>query len=340
MRIFPLRHPSLGLSIDAKMLGLAEIVRDWRPRMARPWLGQRLRRSVERELPHGLVRPSATEPNVSDVAALARELSALIESRRKMARPVSVALSLPDLCGRMALFEFEKLPAKPAELEALVRWRFQKDLNLSAADARLAYPVFRPAPPRNAAGEPFLALAVAMKQTIIQQYEQACETAGLIPMSVGLTSLQLFDLFRPVMEAAIGEAQECFFLHLSEGSFAFIAIRSGVPVFLRIKPLRNGETNGNGMAQAASSRSASVTEELLATMQFYTDRYAVMPRETAPIARPLFMISRNGDLPTIPEPLEVVVLPIGWKDVPVSKPQASPSLPFTGLPALAGVLET
>ncbi len=353
MKLFPFRVPTIGLSIDAQTLGLAEIARDWRPRMAWPWLRWRLRCCAERPLPAGLVRPSATEPNVSDVSALARELGALFEHQRNMARPVSVALSLPDLCARVALFEFEKLPAKPAELESLVRWRVQQEMNMPAGDVRLAYRVFRAPQPRllpsgekvgmreeNNGEGAIRVLAVAVRRAVIEPYEQACEAAGCIPVSVGMTSLRLFDLFRPAMRAAHGDARECFFLHIGESSFAFFAMRSGTPVFLRVKPLRNGLSNGNGAAQPTTTPPPTVVvDELLATVQFYRDRYGSPPREAAASMCPLFVINEQGDVPTLPESLGVAVTPIGWENVPMPRPSASTPVPFASLPAFAGVME-
>ncbi len=121
MTLFPLTRPRLGLSIGAHALSLVEITRDWR----RAWQGSGIRSCRVRELPDGLVRPSASDPNVSDVGALVEQVRTLLGGRRRPWELWPVALSLPDLCARVALFEFEAWPQKRAEGEALLRWRFQ-----------------------------------------------------------------------------------------------------------------------------------------------------------------------------------------------------------------------
>lgn len=325
MTVFPFRRPHLGLSIGAGMLGLAEVRRDWRQGRGR----LKLHRSGDRALPPGLIRPSATEPNMKDVTALTDELCALLGGRRQASRALSVALTLPDLCARVALLDFESLPQKPAERETLLRWRFQRDLNLAGTDVRVAYRVFQEAaeprahPDRREPGS-FWVLACAIRQDIVGQYEQACEEAGLLPISVGLAGLRLFDLCRPALAAG----EEFFFVHVADSGFSFLGVRHGSPVFLRIKPLRNG--------------SATLATELLATLQFYTDRHRQAARAdpTAPeAARPLFIVGDPGLPGSFAESLGITVLPLGLDDLSVSKTLAAGALSSSSLPALAGVLD-
>jgi hypothetical protein len=323
MKLFPFKKPALGISIGASRLALVELRRGWR--------ASALRRCTERPIPDGVIRLSATEANVTDVPALAKELSALVDARR----PVPVALSLSDLCARVAVFEFETLPQKPAEIDALIRWRFQKDLNVAMADARLTYQVFTShltsSPSRGEdRGEGAKAvvrvLTVAIRESVMQGYEQACEQAGLIPVSVGLSSLQLFDVYRSAMDAATGQNTECFFLSCSEGSLAFVAIRHGTPVFVRIKavrfPLPVGErTKGGGSA---------MSNEVLATVQFYADRHGLAENG----ATPLFVVGESARGLTIPAALGVTVVPLSAAAAPIRQERVS--LGTAGLPALAG----
>ncbi len=322
MTLFPFRRPSIGLNIGARSLSLIEIRRDW----GRGRQGAGLRRCSERDLPDGLVRLSASAPNVSDVAALAREIRALWGGRR----PVSVALTLPDLCTRIALFDFEALPSKTAERETLLRWRFQKDFTMPAANLRLSYQVFRTTPPR--------VLAVGVRNNIVGQYEQACEEAGLLPVSVGLPSLRLFDLCRPAMQAALAAGvNELFFLHVAEGSFSFFALRDRCPIFLRTKLLHNGH----------SSDPSTLADEVLATLQFYGDNYPLAQDGLPAALRPLFVVGAPPSCevldPGTADSMHITVMPMGWDDVPVSRIGQSRTLPdawsLSGLPALAGVLE-
>jgi len=59
-----------------------------------------------RPLLTGLLTPSAASPNISDPAALATELAALLAGRRDRA----VAIDLPIACGTLVLTHFETFP--------------------------------------------------------------------------------------------------------------------------------------------------------------------------------------------------------------------------------------
>lgn len=323
MRLLSVRRPTIGVSVGSKALSLVEVSRNWRPGRTGRWLARSLHRCTEQPVPPGLIRLSATEPNVSDSAALSRELSTLVDGMRKVARPASIALILPDLCARVALFEFESLPHKPAERDQLIRWRFHKELNVPAGETRLAYRVLPVSTPASGGG-PVRLLAVVIRRAIIEQYEQACQAAGFIPVSINLASFGLFDLYRPVMESAIKDGEECFFLHAGGDCLSFVAIRSGLPVFFRTKALRNGSANGNGEA---------VMQELLATLQFYQDSHAGRSMQ---MPTPLFVLGSRAAF-SLPDSMGVHMVPLGWEQAGTSTDDAPASLPLAGLPALAAV---
>jgi hypothetical protein len=329
VRLFPFKRPSLGLSIGVDTLGLVEVRRGWR--------GSSLLRCAERALPAGLLRLSGSESNVTDVSALAKEFSALLDGQVHVTRPVPISLSLPDLCARVALFEFDTLPKKSSELDALIRWRFQKDLNVPVADTRFTYQVFQPTSLHALTDGPIRVFAVAVRESVLEPYEQACELAGLIPVSVGLTGLRLFDLCRPAMEAALKTTEECFYLYVGEGSFAFLAILKDAPVFLRIKPLRIPLLESSLSQGEGAGEGDTVRDELLATLQFYQECEAVSGK--APTrSRPLFLVNGESIVPALPDSLGVTVVPMGWEALHIAwPPSVVPS--FAGLPAYAGVVE-
>ena len=89
-------------------------------------------------------------------------------------------------------------------------------------------------------------LATAVPNTIIEQYELSCLKAGLLPLGVGLSSLDVLDLFRSKIQETTQTASrrsqrstgESLFLYLAGWGFSFMALREGVPVFVRVKSLR------------------------------------------------------------------------------------------------------
>lgn len=331
MTLFPLTRPRLGLSIGAHTLSLVEITRDWR----RGWQGSGIRSCRVRELPDGLVRPSASDPNVSDVGALVEQLRALLGGRRRPWDIWPVALSLPDLCARVALFEFETWPQKRAEGEALLRWRFQKELNVPA-DVRLGYRLY----PSGAGSRPdgaaasFRVLAGAVSAKVLEQYERVCEETGLLPLNVNLSSLALFDLCRPaLLRATDGKGarvpHEAFFLSVLDGGYSFIALREGFPAFLRMKPQRDGITS----------------DEIVSTIQFYDDSQPVATPSTDAQPRPFYIVGDNGVLLDVAHSsaLRLAAIPLDWDPLLSARfGSARPdprTLSLAALPALAGVME-
>lgn len=331
MTLLPLTRPRLGLSIGARTLSLVEITRDWR----RAWRASGVQSCRVRELPDGLVQPSASDPNVSDVGALVEQVRALLGGRRSLWETWPVALSLPDLCARMALFDFEAWPQKRAEGEALVRWRFQKELNVPA-DARLAYRVYPSGsgPRSNGAATSLQVLAAAVSEKVLEQYERVCEGAGLLPFDVNLNSLALFDLCRPAMLRSTDGKEspvphEVFFLSVSDGGYSFFALRDGSPVFLRMKPHRDGITS----------------DEVVSTIQFYDESQPVAATSTDTRPRLFYVVGGEGIHLDVAHSsaLRLAVIPLHWEPLlsarfGSARPDAR-TLPLAALPALAGVME-
>ena len=333
MPLFPVHRPQIGLSFSGQSLGLVELRRRWRP----GWHGTHLHRVCEQPVPANLVRPSQTVPNVSDVTSLAQEVRALVGSTGT----VAAAVSLPDQCAQIGLFEFDTLPKQAADREALLRWRFREELNVPPGDSHLAYRPFRglskPLPSGEQSAAPHLVLAVNIRRDILRQYEEVCEAAGLLPVAVGLSTLQLFDLCRTL----VPRAEELFFAHCTQSVFAFLALHHGCPVFFRLKPLGHAPIN--------------LADELIGTLQFYDEQapHVDLPPETPP--RRLFLLgtetlaaagageSMNSPMegscvrPTRHRNWRIDVVRLGWADLPISGKNLG-GCPFSGLLAFAGAI--
>jgi hypothetical protein len=330
MNFFPIKRPTVGVCIRAHAVSAVELERDWKT----GWRTLRVRRVAERPIPAGLVKPSSTELNITDVGKLADEIQMLLER----ANPTAVSLSLPDACARTVLFDFETLPAKPAECAALIRWRFQKELNVPADAGRLAYRIFRLGAGKNSSG-PARVLAAAVRRPIIEQYEQVSEKASLIPASMGLTSLALFDFCRPLMDRVLAQRvsngsapDEFFFGVIAEDGFSLLAVRDRVPVFLRMKG-----RNGNGSAASLVPR-ASLADELIATLQFYDE--SIRTGRAVEQARPIFIAGTGAEDVLdgrTAKGVGVEVLPMTWKSFPMWQSTQSDPPPASTLAAVAGL---
>ena len=254
MTLFPIARPSLGLSITTDSVSLVEIQRQWR--------GGTIRRIAQETLPSDIIQFSPAKPNILDTKAFSESLRLLVKGLKA---PQPIALSLPDLCARMAALEFTSFPKKPVEREAILSWRFQQDFNISTTNSRLAYSVYEPKnskktlPHEN--GNVIRVFATAIQHAIIEQYEELALQAGLLPLTVGISSLDVFDLYRQTIQESIDTAsnrsslssKELFFLHLTDWGFFFIALRDNFPVFVRAKSLRFSLANQPFPAEENSS---------------------------------------------------------------------------------------
>ena len=272
MPLFPVQTPSIGLSLTAQAVTSVELAPPLWPLRRR-----RIRALTRHDLATGLVRLSTDENNIAEVTAFAKDLTTLVGSRRC----ASVALSLPNQCAHIALLNFDVLPENPAECASLVRWRLEKDLQIPAADCRVAYRVFGlPAGDKFSDCSKHRILVATIRNNVLTQYEQACEQAGLLPVEVGIQGLQLFDLSRVM----IRQDDEWFFVSFLDGQFFFVAVRQACPFLLRSKPL--------------PKTPARQRLELLASIQYYDELCASMGAKPQSSPRSLYLLGNDPAHPS------------------------------------------
>lgn len=335
MTFFPFTRPKTGLYVTAETLCLAHVNR----RLGHQSFGG----SVEQPLPAGSIRLSPVEPNILDHEQVVNSMRAAI-GQKKGAQ--SIALCLPDLCARTILLEMASLPKNSKEQQALVQWRLQQDLNLPKENFRISYQIlssrqgtFQTSPPPD---QPVRLLATAIKEHIIEPYETACLEADLIPASIHIASLAVFNMCGPLIDSILTRTTErltfvpgtLFFLYLTDWGFSLIALQNHMPSFLRIKPLRQlsprsarpiQDWNDDGqertlsdgteehsynlepdaMLTMPSPTSTVITNELLGTLQYFFETHEA--NAVSDEVYPLFIIgSPNPDevLPNIAEFIE------------------------------------
>jgi hypothetical protein len=328
MHLFPVQKPSIGLSLTAQAITSVELSPSLWPLRRR-----RIRAMKRHDLATELVRLSTDENNISEVTAFAKDVTRLIGSRHC----APVALSLPNQCARIALLDFDVLPENPAECTSLVRWRLEKDLQIPAADCRVAYRVFGlPVEDKLLDCSKHHILAAAIRNNVLTQYEQACEQAGLLPVAVGIQGLQLFDLSR----AMIRQDDEWFFASFLDDQFFFVAIRHACPFLLRSKPL----------PKAPAHRQL----ELMASIQYYDELCASIGAKPQSSSRSLYLLQNDHGHPskrldaaiaddsratldmTIPDSLRINVCTLKRDFLPISWPGSD--IHWTsGLSALASL---
>ena len=238
MNLFPINQPTLALSILKDTLHLVTVKKRWRTTI--------LQHVNKVSLPAGLIRLSSATPNIENMDMFIEQLRMLTAPLNK---PVSIAISLPDLCARTSMFDFSTFPAKASEQTALLRWRFQQDLKLDTLQSRLAFGIYIPTSLSKGAKhenpETAWVLGAAIRHEIVEQYEQACLDVNVMPVSVSLSGLDIFAVYQSTMQEVL-EAEDqhkdtpspgAMFLFISHWGFTFIAFHDGCPRFIRTKAI-------------------------------------------------------------------------------------------------------
>ena len=268
---FPIHRPRLGLSVTERGIALVKLRRGWdKPGIVR---------ITEQALPEGVLALSATEPNVKDREALVKALRILVATSSER----TLAVCLPDRICHLAVFAFDTVPPRKQELDAIVRWRFQQDAHVTLGDAWMQHRIFpvkgamatTPTGITSKGQVTAYVLAMAIKRSVLDQYEQVCQQAGLLPLSFSCAALWLFDFYRPVMS----QAANLFFVHQASDSMTFLAIRQGLPVFCRMKGQRREQ--------------ADVMREIQSTVQFYEDLYPSGESVADSRTVPLYMVGEG-----------------------------------------------
>jgi len=145
------------------------------------------------ELAPGMVVPDLIESNLRDGSAIRKAIESALGGISGRSRDV-IAI-LPDTAVRVVLLDFETLPSKPEEAEAVVRFRLKKSLPFNLDDARISYHA-------QAGGTGLRAMAAVVLNSVLQEYESAFRDAGYNPgvvMPSMLAALGAADAERPTL---------------------------------------------------------------------------------------------------------------------------------------------
>lgn len=173
---------------------------------------------AEAPLPANTLNVSLVVGNLIDreriVAALRKALDA-VAIRTGADRNRSVTLIVPDATARVLLLDFDSLPAKPAEALAVIRFRLKKLLPFDSDQSAVSYQIM------SSEKSGVRVLAVAMPNSVLEEYEQAIVAAGYIPGAVLPSTLAAL--------AVLGEQQPAALLvNAGHGGITTAIVRSGV----------------------------------------------------------------------------------------------------------------
>jgi len=228
-------RPGRCLKIGAEMVAWAETERNWR--------GHPRHRCVVSPIPDGAVRPSPADQNVSDLAGVQSRIRALtgpspnirLAGRLLVADiPRPMVLLLPDAAVRAVVLQLDQLPSQREERDALIRWRLGQEQLFPLGGAKIVSQVFSNSTEDRSTHS---VLAVAVQESVLQQYESMCESAGLVPLEVGMTSLQLFELWRKTSSGTAWRCRDFLWANLADRALTTMVFQKGQLLFYRCKLL-------------------------------------------------------------------------------------------------------
>ncbi len=159
--------------------------------------GNEIEACAVRSLPPGVVVPGLTSANVANPDSLRTVLADTIATVGSNGHDI-VAI-IPDAACRVTLLDFESLPSKPAESDAVVRFRLKKSLPFEIDRAMLSYDIR----PSNGG---IRVVAAVSPPGVIEEYESAFRSAGFAPGLVvpsTIASLGTVDASRPTLVVKI-----------------------------------------------------------------------------------------------------------------------------------------
>lgn len=181
-------------------------------------------------LPDGMLVPSLTALNVQNRAGLVRALTRVLE---QIGRPKRIGLVVPDPVARVSLVKFQQVPARPSELDQLIRWQMKKTLPFPLEEAQLSYSMAA----MSSDGQEVL-VSVA-RRDIVMEYESVCAEAGAY---VGLVDVSTSGVLSGVMATSRGDERDCLVVNMASDWASLAVLRGGQVALLRSRASEGGET--------------------------------------------------------------------------------------------------
>lgn len=214
-----------------------------------------------RDLPKGAIEATLARPNVRDEAAVGAALDEVLKAVAPGEHKVS--LLLPDAAARVSILTFPALPGTRRELEEMVRFRMTKALPFKADEAAMDLVPLGDAIGAGAMPGAGAVMAVFLHRPILEQYESLMTARGYWPGLVGLSTLELFNLYRSMLGTNVQE-RDLMLLNLTYRDLSLLIASRGKVIFYRCKNLPAGP-DGQPDLQA-------VRREIYTSLAFYQEK--------------------------------------------------------------------
>ncbi len=196
--------------------------------------------------------PGTVVPGLQQANMAAREtvVSALREALDTVAhRSRDITLVVPDSAARIILLDFDTLPEKPKEADAVVRFRLKKSLPFDVEHSSVSFD-------RQGSGNQVRVVAAVMPRTVLEEYESVIREAGYNPGAVV-----------PSMIAALGVVDATvptMVIKVETGTTTFAIVDQNQ--LLLYRALENGGTVVTG---------ESLVDDVNTSLVYFEDRYGI-----------------------------------------------------------------
>src|SRR5271167_4925147 len=180
-----------------------------------------LEAAAAQRLPDGALTPGLTQANIGAREAL---VTALRESLSAVAtRSGDLCLVIPDAATRIMLLDFDTLPDKPQEADAVVRFRLKKSLPFDVDQSSVSFD-------RQGTANPMRVVAAVTPRTVLEEYESLVREAGYNPGAVlpsMIAALGAVDASRPTMVIKVERGTTTFAIVDQEQLLLYRALENG-----------------------------------------------------------------------------------------------------------------
>ncbi len=252
----PPRYPSVAIEIAPDRIVGVRVEADRKTKIVKV-------RAVEsHDLPDGAIEPSLTRPNVLASEPVLIALRAIFT--RLAAGEARVSLLIPDHVARVAILAFTTLPRSRRELAELVRFRMAKSLPFKPEEAVMDLQVLSGGPAAGVGPAGASVLAAFIHRAVVEQYETLFTAAGYWPGLVGLSTFELYNLFRQRLEPPRADEKDALLVNATPHYLSMLIFRGDELIFYRCKP--------NAADAGDDGGPAGLRREIYTSLAFYQEK--------------------------------------------------------------------
>lgn len=174
-------------------------------------------------LPVDAVRPALTTANIGNRQAVVDGLKRALD-RAGLRSTRRAALVVPDSVARVSLLNFDELPAKPADLDQLIRWQLKKTAPFPIEDGVVSHSVVE------TSGVGITVAAIVARRDVLAEYESLATAAGV---HAGIVDLASLNIMNAVIGAGVASAGDWLLVSLAAEATSLAIARGSSLLFYR-----------------------------------------------------------------------------------------------------------